>query len=108
MPHKPSSLILYSKNSLKNFIPNTNTVYYLRGIADENSLYPIYYIGQAKKGRTRDQLVKEFFQNNWNDVVYINYVECDNEREAKSLAKQEIARHKPKYNSAYTTYQIVK
>ncbi|MBU0976476.1 MAG: hypothetical protein ABIE03_03125 [Patescibacteria group bacterium] len=108
MPHKPSSLILYSRNSLKNFIPNTNTVYYLRGIADEHSLYPIYYIGQARNGKTREQLVEEFLQNDWNDIVYINYVECDNEKEAKVLARNEIARHQPKYNNGYSTYELVK
>lgn len=90
--------MLYSKASISKFVPNKNTVYYLRGIADENTLYPIYYIGRTKQGRVKKQLVTEFMNNSWNDIVYINYTECNSEREAKQLEKQELNRFKPKYN----------
>jgi hypothetical protein len=98
MKVKRSSLLIYSKASILNYIPNTNAVYYLRGIADENSLYPIYYIGRAKRGQLKRILLNEFYKNNWKDIVYINFIECGNDREAKALQKYEVLRHKPKYN----------
>ncbi|MFC1780066.1 hypothetical protein ACFLY9_00005 [Patescibacteria group bacterium] len=98
MTHKSTSLMLYSRNAINQFIPNGNAVYFLRGIADENSLYPIYYIGRSSNGRFRDLLLEKFYKNEWNDVVYINYIECESDREAKELQKYEITRHRPKYN----------
>ncbi|MBN2015776.1 hypothetical protein JW766_02995 [Candidatus Dojkabacteria bacterium] len=98
MTHKPTTLMVYSRNAIKNFVPNVNGVYYLRGIADENSLYPIYYIGRAEKGRLREELLDKFYTNEWLDITYINYIECDSKKEAKQLQKFEILRHKPKYN----------
>lgn len=98
MISKPTSLMLFSKNGILNYIPNTHAVYYLRGIADENSLYPIYYIGKSKRGNLRSQLLEQFLENDWTDIVYINYIECDTAKEAKHLEKLEINRHGPKYN----------
>lgn len=98
MIQKPTSLMLFNKNTITSYIPNTCGVYYLRGIADETSLYPIYYIGKAKPGHLREELLKRYFQNDWPEVVYFNYIECDTDKEAKVLLKQEIARHKPKLN----------
>lgn len=98
MIHKRTSLMLFNRNTIAYYIPNTTGVFYLRGIADETSLYPIYFIGQAKTGQMREELLKQCLQNEWPEVVYFNYIECDNNREAKIFLKREIARHRPKYN----------
>jgi excinuclease UvrABC nuclease subunit len=95
---KPTSLMLFNRNTICNYIPNTRGVYYLRGIADESSLYPIFFIGRAKNGQLREELLRQCIQKDWPEVVYFNYIECDTEREMKILLKNEIARHKPKYN----------
>lgn len=98
MIHKPTSLILFNRNTINNYIPNTCGVYYLRGIADETSLYPVYYIGRAKLGQLRTKLMEHCQKEDWLDVVYFNYIECDTDREARILHKHEVSRHKPKYN----------
>ena len=96
MKYKATSLKLYNRNTISSYIPNVNAVYYLRGIADDTSLYPIYLIGRA--GKLRDHLLRQFTQENRPEVVYLNYIEFDSWEEAKTFEEQEIARHKPKYN----------
>jgi len=90
--------MLFNRNTVSSYIPNVNAVYYLRGIADDSSLYPIYYIGRAQSGNLRNHLLRQFISQNHPEVVYINYIEFDTEQQAKTFEKQEISRHKPKYN----------
>ncbi len=99
MFHKAKGLQLFNRNTILNHGPNSCGVYYLRGIADEFSLYPVYYIGVADHLEMRKKLLEHFIDENWTEVVYFNYVECDNFNEAQILAEREIIRHKPKYNS---------
>lgn len=96
--NRSTSLMLFNKNNILRYIPNVNAVFYLRGIADENSLYPIYYIGQGSRNNIKRKLIDLLEKKNWTDIVYINYVECDREKLARSLEKYEINRHRPKYN----------
>ena len=98
MIHKPTRLMLFNRNTISSYIPNTCGVFYLRGIADESSLYPIYYIGKAKEGQLREHLLQLWGDKEWPEVVYFNYVECDTAREASRFQKFEIEKHKPKYN----------
>jgi excinuclease UvrABC nuclease subunit len=104
MLHKPTTLMLYTRNGIRNYVPNVCGVYYLRGIADEKSIYPVYYIGTAKRGRLREKLLNHYFKTDWNDVVYLNYIECDNEGEAKQLARHAIEAYRPKYNEAHSNF----
>lgn len=99
-----SGLLLFNRNTIQNFIPRANVVYYLRGIADEATLYPIYYIGSVDQNRTKQELLEKFLFENWSDVVYINYKEFSSEREARKYAKTEESRFQPKYNSLETTF----
>ncbi len=94
-----TSLMLYNKNTIASYIPNIHAVYYLRGIADNDSLYPIYFIGRTEKGSLRDELLEKFIMENKPEVVYINYIEFNNSRDAGLFEKREIERHKPKYNT---------
>jgi len=98
MTKRPTSLMLYNKNSVISFIPDTHAVYYLRGIADENSLYPVYFIGRSKKKNLRRELLETLIKNDWIDIVYVNYIECESEKEAEFIERKEISRHHPKYN----------
>lgn len=108
MRRKPTKLMLFHKNTILNYIPETNAVYFLRGIADENSLYPIYYIGKASRGEFREKLLDQYFQNDWSDIVYINFIECDTKGELQALLKQEIKRHKPKYNKTFAINEVIR
>jgi len=104
---KSTNLMLFNKNNVLRYVPNVNAVYYLRGIADENSLYPIYFIGQGSKNNLKRKLLEILEHNNWTDVVYINYIECDKGKTAKSLEKYEINRHRPKYNYAVKSEELM-
>ena len=95
---KATTLTLFNRNTITNHTPNTCGVYYLRGIADENSLYPVYYIGVAKKSALREKLMNHFLNEAWTEIVYFNYIECDSPHEARMIAQREINRHKPKFN----------
>jgi hypothetical protein len=75
-----------------------NAVYFLRGIADERTLYPIHYIGRIEKGNVKQQLLNQFFHSDWEEIVYIQFVGCDSKEEAQALAEYEINHNKPKYN----------
>lgn len=107
MKNKASKLMLYNRNSLVKYIPDINAVYFLRGIADENSLYPVYFVGKGRKGELRRKLVGEFIDKQWNDIVYINYIQCDSEEEARRIYSEELTRHKPKYNGTTPTPQNI-
>jgi excinuclease UvrABC nuclease subunit len=98
MPQKKINLMLFSRNTIRYFVPNVNAVYYLRGIADENSLYPIYYIGRAENNDLKSKLLKIFEENEWNDIIYLNYIECEDPKQIKVYEEFEIKRHQPKYN----------
>lgn len=99
MFYKSTMLQLFNRNTIVNHGPSTCGVYYLRGIADEFSLYPVYYIGVANHLEMRKKLLEHFFNENWTEIVYFNYIECDTIEEARHIAQAEIKRHKPKYNS---------
>ena len=105
--NRSTNLMLFNKNNVLRYIPNVNAVYYLRGIADENSLYPIYFIGQGTKRNLKRRLLEILENNNWTDVVYINYIECDKGKTAKSLKRYEINRHKPKYNFSLESENLI-
>ncbi len=94
-----TKLLLFNKSTILNHIQEENAVFYLRGIADEKSLYPIYYIGSAKKGNLKEKLFQILCTKNWDDIVYINLIICKDSFQAKELKISEIKRHKPKYNS---------
>lgn len=98
MIYKQTNLMLYNRNSVNSCVPNICSVYYLRGIANETSLYPIYYIGISKPNKLRDVLIDHLSKGECQDVIYVNYIECDSYKEAKSLARREIERFNPKYN----------
>jgi hypothetical protein len=98
MKYKTSRLLLFNKHTILNCIPNIRAVFYLRGIADEKALYPIYYIGMTKKEQLRQNLLRLFFEINWADIIYINYIQFDSKSEAKQFAQEEISKYQPKYN----------
>ena len=105
MQHKSTSLMLYNRNTISRYVPNTHAVYFLRGIADDNSLYPIYYIGKSSNGKLREHLLKKFSEEYHPEIVYINYIKFKSDREAQQFIKQEIARHKPQFNLEKKVFQ---
>lgn len=98
MTKKATALSLFNRSTIVNHTPDSCGVYYLRGIADEESLYPVYYIGVAKRNELRQKLLEHFLDEAWTEVIYFNYVECSDPKEAEVIAKNEIEKHKPKFN----------
>jgi len=97
---KASKLMLFTKETIYRDIPeNVTGVIYLRGIADEYSLYPIYYVSKAHGRTVKEQLLIIFNTKGWNDAVYMNYVECSSNDEANTLEQEELKRYAPKYNA---------